>query len=119
MQAGLSGKSQLLLVTIPDFGATPTGPQYANGFNIYKGLTVFNDIIKAEGLKRGLPVADVFDIFHRDAGNSSLIAAVGLRPVPNNITYGARGDISSWDATFVQPITCKLFYRISGDTGIF
>jgi lysophospholipase L1-like esterase len=80
MQAGLPDKSQLVLVTIPDFGATPTGPQYANGRDISTGLASFNDIIKAEGAKRGLPVADVFAISQRDAGDSSLIAADGLHP---------------------------------------
>src|SRR5215470_4417372 len=48
MLAVLPNKKRLLVVTIPDFGVTPTGPKYARGRNIHEGVTQFNKIVTEE-----------------------------------------------------------------------
>ena len=101
MQAVLPDKSHLVLVTIPDFSVTPTGAQFAHGRDIAKGLTEFNDIIRAEGVKRNLLVADVFTISQRDGGDSSLIAADGLHP--------SAKQYAMWEQGAILPPVKKLF----------
>jgi acyl-CoA thioesterase I len=73
-------KSKLLLITIPDFGVTPTGKLYSNGRDISKGITDFNNIIKNEAHKRNLPVADIFPETQKMKDHSDLIAHDGLHP---------------------------------------
>jgi lysophospholipase L1-like esterase len=80
MLALLPGKNRLLIVTIPDFGVTPTGGRYARGRNISEGLTRFNQIIADEAKKRGLKVVDVFPASQAMRNDPSLIAADGLHP---------------------------------------
>jgi acyl-CoA thioesterase-1 len=79
MLAVLPDKKRLLIVTIPDFGVTPTGGRYARGRNISEGLTRFNEIINEESKKRGLKVVDVFPL-SKAMTDSSLVAADGLHP---------------------------------------
>jgi len=76
----LPNKDRLLVVTIPDFGVTPTGPRYARGRNISEGLFRFNQIITEEATKRGLRVVDVFPISKAMRDDPSLVAADGLHP---------------------------------------
>src|SRR5438552_6824655 len=76
----LPNKNRLLVVTIPDFGVTPTGPRYAHGCNISDGLTRFNQIIAEESNKRGLRVVDVFPISQKMRDDPSLVAPDGLHP---------------------------------------
>jgi lysophospholipase L1-like esterase len=76
----LPHKNRMLVVTIPDFGVTPTGPRYARGRNISEGLTRFNQIIAEESKKRGLRVVDVFAISQKMRDDLSLVAADGLHP---------------------------------------
>jgi lysophospholipase L1-like esterase len=80
MQKALTDKSKLLLVTIPDFSAAPSGNQYAGERNISEGLTRFNNIIKAEASKRNLPVIDIFDLSKEMSKDASLVAEDGLHP---------------------------------------
>jgi acyl-CoA thioesterase I len=80
VQAGLPNKNMALLITIPDFGVTPTGAQYSGGRDISKGISDFNSIIKNEAHKRNLPVADIFAETQKMKGNSELIAHDGLHP---------------------------------------
>jgi acyl-CoA thioesterase I len=75
-----AGKSKLLLITIPDFGVTPTGKMYSEGRDISKGITDFNNIIKSEARKRNLPVADIFPESQKMKDNPDLIAYDGLHP---------------------------------------
>src|SRR6266478_8121359 len=56
----LPNKNRLLIVTIPDFGVTPTGPRYARGRNISDGILSFNKIIADAARQRGLRAVDVF-----------------------------------------------------------
>jgi lysophospholipase L1-like esterase len=80
MLAVLADKKHLLIVTIPDFGVTPTGGRYARGRNISEGLTRFNQIVAEEAKKRGLQVVDVFPISKQMRDDRSLVAADGLHP---------------------------------------
>src|ERR1700726_3146465 len=54
MLAVLPNKEHLLVVTIPDFGVTPTGPKYSRHRDISAGLTRFNQIVIEEAKRRGL-----------------------------------------------------------------
>jgi lysophospholipase L1-like esterase len=76
----LPNKKRLLVVTIPDFGVTPTGPKYARGRDISEGLSRFNQIVTEEAKKRGLPVVDVFPLSKKMGSDPSLVAADGLHP---------------------------------------
>jgi lysophospholipase L1-like esterase len=76
----LPNKNRLLIVTIPDFGVTPTGPRYARGRNISNGILSFNKIVAEEATNRGLHVVDVFAISQKMREDLSLVAADGLHP---------------------------------------
>src|SRR4029077_10420785 len=76
----LRDKNRLLIVTIPDFGVTPTGPKYAHGRNISEGIASFNKIVLEESKKRSLRVADIFELSKKMGTDRSLVAADGLHP---------------------------------------
>ena len=76
----LGRKDRLLVVTIPDFGITPTGPRYARGRDISKGIFRFNEIISEEAAKRGLRVVDVFAVSKKMKDDPTLLAKDGLHP---------------------------------------
>jgi acyl-CoA thioesterase I len=76
----LGNKDRLLVVTIPDFGVTPTGGKYARGRNISEGVASFNKIVGDESKNRGLHVVDVFELSKKMGTDRSLVAADGLHP---------------------------------------
>jgi lysophospholipase L1-like esterase len=76
----LPNETRLLVVTIPDFSVTPSGPRYAHGRNISEGIASFNKIITEEARKRGLHVVDVFPISKKMRDDPSLVARDGLHP---------------------------------------
>jgi lysophospholipase L1-like esterase len=80
VQDRLPDKTKLLLITIPDFSATPEGPKYAKGRNISEGLQEFNQILKEEALKRNLKCVDIFPISQKMLGDPSLISKDNLHP---------------------------------------
>jgi lysophospholipase L1-like esterase len=80
MLAVLPNKKHLLVVTIPDFGVTPTGPKYARGRNIHEGIAGFNKIVIEEAHKRGLQVVDIFPLSKKMGQDKSLVAKDGLHP---------------------------------------
>lgn len=80
MQRTLPDKSQLLIITIPDFGVTPTGQQYGNGRDISKGIAEFNAIIIEEAKKRNLKTVDLFEISKKMGSDKTLVAPDGLHP---------------------------------------
>lgn len=80
LQSKLKIKENILLITIPDFGVTPTGKYYSGGRNISEGIASFNTIIKEEGQKRKLPVVDIFELSKKMGTDTSLVAADGLHP---------------------------------------
>src|SRR5437667_8878845 len=73
-------KNRLLIVTIPDFGVTPTGPRYARGRNISNGIISFNKIIAEEATNRGLRLVDVFELSKKMGTDRSLVGTDGLHP---------------------------------------
>ena len=80
MLAVLPDKKRLLVVTIPDFGVTPTGPKYSRGRNIHEGIMQFNQIVTEEARKRGLTVVDIFPLSKKMGKDKSLVAKDGLHP---------------------------------------
>jgi lysophospholipase L1-like esterase len=98
-QSLLPDKSKVLLITIPDFGITPTGKMYSEGRDISKGITDFNNIIKSEAIKRNLPVVDIFPESQKMGGNSELIANDGLHP--------SAQEYASWEK-LIYPLAFKL-----------
>jgi len=80
MLAVLPNKKHLLVVTIPDFGVTPTGPKYSRGRNIHEGIIHFNQIVTEEARKRGLTVVDIFPLSKKMGQDKSLVAKDGLHP---------------------------------------
>ncbi|PYL52835.1 MAG: hypothetical protein DMF29_10160 [Verrucomicrobia bacterium] len=80
MLAVLPNKKRLLVVTIPDFGVTPTGPKYSRGRNIHEGIMQFNQIVTEEARKRGLEVVDIFPVSKKMGQDKSLVAKDGLHP---------------------------------------
>jgi acyl-CoA thioesterase I len=80
MLSVLPDKKRLLVVTIPDFGVTPTGPKYSRGRDISRGLNRFNEIVTEESKKRGLRVVDIFPLSKKMGSDKSLVAADGLHP---------------------------------------
>src|SRR6266480_1223443 len=80
MLAVLPNKKHLLVVTIPDFGVTPTGLKYSRGRNIHEGILGFNRIVTEEARKRGLEVVDIFPLSKKMGQDKSLVAKDGLHP---------------------------------------
>lgn len=80
LQKNMADKKRILLITIPDFGASPAGKNYAGGRNIGEGISEFNAVIKEEGKKRGLVVADIFELSKEMGKDASLVAGDGLHP---------------------------------------
>ena len=76
----LKKKDHLILITIPDFGATPAGATYADGRDISKGISEFNTIIKSEATKRKLICIDIFPLTQGMKDHRELIAVDDLHP---------------------------------------
>lgn len=80
VQSVLPDKSKFILITIPDFGVTPTGANYSGGRNISKGIAEFNTIILEEAKKRNLRSVDLFAVSKEMGKDRSLVAVDGLHP---------------------------------------
>jgi acyl-CoA thioesterase I len=71
---------RLFLITIPDFSATPKGPEYSKGRDITSGISEFNEIIKKAGDMYGVSVIDIFPTTQAMKDNPELVSADGLHP---------------------------------------
>lgn len=80
VQQKLPDHSKLVLITIPDFGVTPTGARYSGGRNIADGISEFNAIIKEEAQKRSLKTVELFSVSQKMGDDKTLIANDGLHP---------------------------------------
>ncbi len=80
IQTTLKVKTNIVMLTVPDFGLTKSGPIYANGRNISAGLQSFNEIIKAEATARGLRCVDIFAVSQNVKNDPWLISADNLHP---------------------------------------
>lgn len=86
LQKELVKPTNIALVTIPDYGKTPTGAQYGNPEVSSKAIQQFNQIIIEAGVKYKLPVADIFSASQAVASDSTLIANDGLHPSAKEYT---------------------------------
>jgi acyl-CoA thioesterase I len=80
VQANIAKDGKIVLITIPDFGVTPQGKQYANGRNISNGIAAFNDLLKQEAKTRKLVLIDIFELSKKMGLDESLVAKDGLHP---------------------------------------
>ncbi|HWY97681.1 MAG TPA: SGNH/GDSL hydrolase family protein, partial [Bacteroidia bacterium] len=80
VQNSLPDKNNLILITIPDFGVTPTGAMYSGGRDIAKGIAQFNSLIEKEAVKRGIKFVDIYPETQKMKNNTRLIASDGLHP---------------------------------------
>ncbi len=76
----LGDKKNLIVVTIPDFSATPEGRKYGRGRDISNGIAEFNSIIKEESKQLGLIVVDIYPATQEMKNNPNLISSDGLHP---------------------------------------
>lgn len=79
-QAALPDSRRLVLITIPDFGATPAGARYGSGRDISAGIAEFNTIIAEAAKERGLPLADIYPVSQEAKSRPELVAPDGLHP---------------------------------------
>ena len=76
----LPSPKRLVVVTIPDFGATPAGPSFSGGKDISAGLAGFNGIIMQECENYDLACVDIFELSQGMKDDASLVGSDGLHP---------------------------------------
>lgn len=72
-------KAKILLITIPDYGKTPTGATFGDATAIEVGIQEYNKIIIAEANRRNYPVADIFAV-SQSSSKAGEVVADGLHP---------------------------------------
>lgn len=80
IQSALAVKTNIVLLTVPDFSLTRSGPLYANGRSIPLGLQSFNQIILREAENRGLKTVDLFAVSQAVKTDPFLISDDDLHP---------------------------------------
>jgi lysophospholipase L1-like esterase len=80
IQATLKVKTNIVLLTVPDFSLTKSGKLYGNGRDISAGLQQFNQIIKAEAATRKLKCVDIFAVSQNVKNDPWLISSDNLHP---------------------------------------
>ena len=80
VQRQLPKPGNVLMVTIPDYGKTPTGAQFGSPASSEAGIRDFNQIIINAAAKHKVPVADIFEVSQKVSADPSLIARDGLHP---------------------------------------
>ncbi len=80
MQLELDNPKNIIVITIPDFSATPSGARFGGERNISQGIAEFNEIITAEAQKRGLKVVDIFPVSQKMKGRDEAVISDGLHP---------------------------------------
>ena len=73
-------EKRIVVITIPDFAATPTGKIYAVGRGGHSGIQHFNEIIMHEAGVRNLPVVDIFALSGTLGVIGGYVAFDGLHP---------------------------------------
>ncbi len=74
-----NNKNRLIVLSIPDWGATPFGKSF-NRSEITKQINQFNSIVKSETESRQIKFFNITDISRQGLYDSSLIANDGLHP---------------------------------------
>ena len=80
LQKEMTHPSQLVLVTIPDYGKTPTGARFGAPAESAAGITNFNQIIETVAAAHKVPVANIFPVSQKVTNDPSLTASDGLHP---------------------------------------
>ncbi len=82
MLATLGRNDRLLLITIPDFTATPKGAVFSMAFGKdgAQGIAEYNAIIKEEAATRGSRVADIYPLSQTMRGNPLLVGTDDVHP---------------------------------------
>lgn len=108
VQGQLTNPKALMLVTIPDYGKTPSGARFGNPAGTEKGIKEFNQIIVAEALARKIPVADIFSVSQQVAQDKSLVASDGLHPSGKQYT--------AWTDVIFSTLTSTDIFKSSNPT---
>ncbi len=80
VQKALAVKTNIILITIPDYSVTPAGEYYASGRDVSKDLRIWNNIIKEEAKLRNLSWVDIFPTTQKMKNAPDLISADELHP---------------------------------------
>jgi lysophospholipase L1-like esterase len=78
--AQVASHNSLLLITIPDFTATPMGRQLTRGFDARQKIIDFNNIIIQLAKEQNIKVFDIFDQSDQLGKNEALLAKNGVFP---------------------------------------
>lgn len=99
IQTLLPDKNKLVLITLPDFGVTPSGKNYSRGRDVSKGIAEFNTIIRSEAKKYNLKTVDLFESSKKMETNPDLVAPDGLHP--------SAKEYARWE-TLIFPVAYEL-----------
>jgi lysophospholipase L1-like esterase len=77
---GRLGAGRILVVTTPDYTATPAGAEYGDPARQAAGIRSFNEVIAGVAASRGIRVVDIHDLSLAAASDPSLVARDGLHP---------------------------------------
>ncbi len=80
VQNQLAKPNNLVLITIPDYGKTPSGERFSNPQSAEAGVREFNQIITDTASEHKLAIADIFGVSQKVVSDPSLIASDGLHP---------------------------------------
>lgn len=74
------GADRILVITTPDYTATPAGGRYGDPARQAAGIRANNEILTSLAVERGIAVVDIHDISLRAASDRTLVASDGLHP---------------------------------------
>lgn len=89
VQKAMAIKTNVILITIPDYSVTPMGENYANGRNVGEDLKIWNNIIKTESKNRRLGFVDIFSTTQKMKNDPTLIGEDGLHPSAKEVSLWA------------------------------
>lgn len=99
IQATLAIKTNIVMLTVPDFSLTASGPIYSQGRDIAAGLQSFNAIILQEANARGLKTVDIFAVSQAVRQDRQLISEDDLHPSDKGY--------AQWEKS-IFPVVCGL-----------
>lgn len=76
----LEPRGRLLVVTLPDFSVTPAGKNFKRQGDLKQRILAFNAVITQEANKRGLSVADIFEISQKVESQTDMLIEDDLHP---------------------------------------
>jgi len=100
IQAKLPVKTNILIITLPDFSATPGFRAQANGRDLIKDAQNLNNIIKQEAAHYNLPVADIYQLSKEMHNDPGLIASDSLHP--------SAKEYARWEQLVILPAAIKM-----------